>query len=1013
VLGARLAPQSEAAPDGALARLHTAARRDRMIPLPLGPFDRQDTAAYLSGIPDGCLPGGVTAAGVLRVTRGIPLAISLIAPALREGHSPEEFLSPSPSGTPSQLFRGLVLRYLKHIRASPENAGDLLLVYGLALSAHEQADPLLLAALWDVPAAEVSGLLDRLAERHDFVLGASRRLHRDVGDAIRMYLLDPVELEMARPMNERAVAHLQERLAGGGPHGLEDQVSDDDWQRDTLSLLWHTYWVDPRQGHRQLCHLFPAAAVLDPAFALCLTQVAIYFAGRCTGPERKVINGLYFLAARPFLPQQPEAASDHGSAANPDAVAAVGALSAPHGSAGHISGNGVRPHVFVNMLVTMHGDAVGISMDERLTRLESAARRVPPGAGRARGAATALARRMAGWTANLYTRENPLVDGQCALRAARIAVSLNPDDAASHAILGSLLTQFGSLTEAETELRRANQLDPAEGGLMLGVVLQASGQYEESAAVLGEATRRHRDRAFVHTQLGVSLLACGKAPEAVPALRKAVRLDPADSEAHYLLGNALLMRRRPGAAEASLRTALDLARNASTLALLGAALGQSGRLDEAEKLCREAVALDPSDAQVHLHLGTVLGAAGRHAEAEAIFRDAIRLAPEISEAHYNLGTALTAQSRHADAAAAFQQAQRLDALRQEAPVSPPRGPGGMRGPETAVSAESGTTVQSASGAGKPIRDLFAEGRLNEVADELYKELQAFPDSAEVHSLLGGVLTMIGRHQEAEGILREATDLNPHDAHAYAHLGNALLRMRRFEEAAAAARHAAELAPEDLGVVGMAGFLLSETSYEEEGVSLIRNAIRLSPDSAELRINMAFGLRQLGRFEEARQSLHAALRLDDHDSGAHTNLGEIHLFTGDHDAARQSLRRAVELAPHATMKARVLLGLLQRAHDPDAARSLFRAALGTTDPYQSAFAASEMSAIALTALGDTETAIHVLNTARSQRNPSDTYRKPLYDLLQHPPLAGAESLHATWQQIAAIDPRAARPFGEIR
>jgi len=122
VLGARLAPQSEAAPGGVITRLHTVAHRDRMITLPLGAFDEHVVADYLGGVYGECLPEGVTAAEILRMTRGIPLAISFIAPALREGLSPEKLFGPSPDGTASQLFRSLVLRYLKHIRASQERA---------------------------------------------------------------------------------------------------------------------------------------------------------------------------------------------------------------------------------------------------------------------------------------------------------------------------------------------------------------------------------------------------------------------------------------------------------------------------------------------------------------------------------------------------------------------------------------------------------------------------------------------------------------------------------------------------------------------------------------------------------------------------------------------------------------------------------------------------------------------------------------------------------------------------
>jgi Flp pilus assembly protein TadD len=237
----------------------------------------------------------------------------------------------------------------------------------------------------------------------------------------------------------------------------------------------------------------------------------------------------------------------------------------------------------------------------------------------------------------------------------------------------------------------------------------------------------------------------------------------------------------------------------------------------------------------------------------------------------------------------------------------------------------------------------------------------------------------------------------------------LFALRRFDEAVDTVRRAVQLAPNDPAVLGLAESLLGELGHDQESVALDHKAIRLSPQVASLHIGLAFGLRQLGQLQEAERALHDALRLSDRDTGAHTNLGEVYLLADNQDAARRSLLRAIELAPQTTMKAHVLLGVLQRVRDPQAARATFHRALRATDPYQSAFAACEMRAIALTALGNGETGSQLLAAARSQRIPSDTYRKPIYDLLQQPPLAGVELLLAIWQQIVTDDAAAACPF----
>jgi Flp pilus assembly protein TadD len=1017
-VGVRLAPQADTASESAMARFHTAPHHQRMVSVPLETFDEQAIADYLHSALGDRLPG-VRINEVARVTRGIPLAVFLLATLLRRGRDPEEVLRSSlPEGSVSQLVRGLVQRYLTHIRSSPGLAADLPLVHGLALLAQEWIDPQLLAALWDIPATEVSGQLDRLARRHDFLRGATRQLHQDVRDAVLQHLLDPVERETVRPLNERAVAHLLSRLAEEGPLSLEGQLADESWQRHISGLLWHTYWLDPREGHRLLCHLFPAAAVLDAALAVDLTQIAYYFVPLYSTTDRHALNGLCYLAARPYLPHlREEASADSlGGAGGPNLSAVMAELEETS-TAEPILGAGIPRRLFLDVLAAMHGDLFGVELDQRLTRLEHAAEQVTDDTTATRQAIATLARRLAGritmLNLGLGSEDPGGVEVSLALRAARLAVALNPGSAFAHTNLGSTLAQLERWEEAEPAFREANRLDPATTtrNATWGHVLQALGRYDESVAVLRDAARDHPHMAFVHTELGMSLLAAGQPKEAVVELRKAVRIDPDDGRAHATLGYALAQTGRFGAAETSLRRALAWDRSADTLGALGVVLAHSGRPDEAEAACREAIGVDPNSAHAHVQLGALLGTTGRHGEAEAAFREAIRLNPTFSEAHYNLGTALTAQGRHGEAKAAFREADRLDATVQDATAA------GLR---FSLELPAGTPAAPAATDRPPSPDdrrahlerlkrLMAEGHLDGAADELYELIRIDPECPGAHALLGDILTNLARYAEAEDVLREAIELDPADAYAHAHLGAALFRLWRFDDATATMRHATRLAPDDPAVLGMAGAILGELGHDEEAVEIQRKAISWLPESVHLHVSLAFGLRQLGRFQDAKQALRDALRLNDGDAGAHTNLGELSLFVGDNNAAEDSLQRAIELDPRTTMKAHVLLAVLLRPHDPHAAQGAFRAALVTSNSHQSEFAHAELRAIALAALGDAAAAGQLLEMARRRRIPSDTFRKPIYDLLQRPPLPGVDQLLAVWQQIIAADPTAARPF----
>ena len=96
--------------------------------------------------------------------------------------------------------------------------------------------------------------------------------------------------------------------------------------------------------------------------------------------------------------------------------------------------------------------------------------------------------------------------------------------------------------------------------------------------------------------------------------------------------------------------------NADALHLLGMALFQSGREDEAEQLILRAIGILPTAASYHANLGNILQAQGKLAQAEASYRRALELRPEQAEVHLNLGHVLKAQGQVDQALVSYQRA---------------------------------------------------------------------------------------------------------------------------------------------------------------------------------------------------------------------------------------------------------------------------------------------------------------------------------------------------------------------
>ena len=76
-----------------------------------------------------------------------------------------------------------------------------------------------------------------------------------------------------------------------------------------------------------------------------------------------------------------------------------------------------------------------------------------------------------------------------AAKAFRQAISIRPDWAEAHSLLGSTLARAGNFTEAEAELRKAVSLKPdyAEGWNFLGEFLKARGKTPEAEEAFRKA----------------------------------------------------------------------------------------------------------------------------------------------------------------------------------------------------------------------------------------------------------------------------------------------------------------------------------------------------------------------------------------------------------------------------------------------------------------------------------------------------------------------------------------------
>jgi TolB-like protein/class 3 adenylate cyclase len=167
---------------------------------------------------------------------------------------------------------------------------------------------------------------------------------------------------------------------------------------------------------------------------------------------------------------------------------------------------------------------------------------------------------------------------------------------------GSFLTddRAARLEGAEATAIKALSLAPnhAFAHLVLGAIYSIVNRGSDAIAELEHALALDRNLASAHAMIGMSKTALGRAEEAEDHYRKALRLSPGDVRAHHWMssaGTAKLHLGQDDEAVLWLRRAIDANRNyAFTHFSLAAALAQLDRIAEARAAVSAGLALEPA-----------------------------------------------------------------------------------------------------------------------------------------------------------------------------------------------------------------------------------------------------------------------------------------------------------------------------------------------------------------------------------------------------------------------------------
>jgi len=282
---------------------------------------------------------------------------------------------------------------------------------------------------------------------------------------------------------------------------------------------------------------------------------------------------------------------------------------------------------------------------------------------------------------------------------------------------------------------------------------------------------------------------------------------------------------------------------------LGVLHHQRGEHGAAADLLNRATLLRPSDAGMQLNLGAVLKALGRLDGAIEHFRNAIHLRSDFALAHYNLGNAYAAAGRHEDAVDSFQRSLRLQADDVRALVN------------------LGTS-------------LLALGRHADAAAATRDALRVAPRHAGACNNLGMALNGLGAPQDAVAQFHAALDAQPNFVAAHFNLANTLNALGCHADAIDAYQRALALQPTFVAAWHGLGTTHAELGQHARAAACFERAVGLDPRFALAWLALGNAQSALVAHDAALRAYDQALRLRPDLASAHLHRAMTMLARGD-------------------------------------------------------------------------------------------------------------------------------------
>src|ERR1700733_12352427 len=241
------------------------------------------------------------------------------------------------------------------------------------------------------------------------------------------------------------------------------------------------------------------------------------------------------------------------------------------------------------------------------------------------------------------------------------------------------------------------------------------------------------------------------------------------------------------------------------------------------------------------------------------------------------------------------------------------------------------------------RQDLAGGQIGAAQEKCLRVLDAHHHHPGALDVLGTILSLQGRYEEAVRVFNALTLMQPAVAAHWQNLGTVLRPTGRQAQSLAAFERSLRLGPPTAGLLYNLGALQMDRLDYSAAQLALRDAVALAPRDARVRWAYAQCCYDIGHRQEAVTALEEWESVDDRSVEITVSIALLLVTSGAADLAQPAVQRLIANPPASGRAVVGFASLLERLHRLDEARAVMQQlALNhdsvTTDPEQLAMAA---------------------------------------------------------------------------